>query len=194
MATPHVILIGDSIRMGYQAIVARELGAQATLWAPDENGGNSRNVLEHLEAWVLARQPDIVHLNCGLHDIKRDFETGALAIPLLSYTSNLRDIFTRLQAETDAIVIWATTTPVNEAWHHANKPFDRFMRDVVAYNAAALTLAQSFSLPVDNLYAAMTAAGPDTHLVSDGVHFNDAGYALLGKAVADSIKRQLWTL
>jgi hypothetical protein len=67
----QIILIGDSIRMGYQPTVQQILADQAQVWGPVENGGNSHNVLTHLDAWVIQRQPDIVHLNCGLHDIKR---------------------------------------------------------------------------------------------------------------------------
>ena len=70
---PKVILIGDSIRMGYQEVVWHELSDIADVWAPMENGGNSENVLNHMETWVLSRTPDIVHLNCGLHDIKKEF-------------------------------------------------------------------------------------------------------------------------
>jgi len=37
----------------------------------------------------------------------------------------------------------------------------------------------------------MVQAGADSYLSPDGVHFSDAGYALLGKAVADVIRRHL---
>ena len=35
----QLILIGDSIRMGYQADVIRELAEYANIWAPTQNGG-----------------------------------------------------------------------------------------------------------------------------------------------------------
>ena len=68
-----VVLIGDSIRMGYQDHVVSQLAGRAEVWAPEENGGDSRNVLAHLDQWVFVRQPDLVHVNCGLHDLKRAF-------------------------------------------------------------------------------------------------------------------------
>ena len=40
----QLILIGDSIRMGYQADVIRELTELADVWAPTQNGGNSANI------------------------------------------------------------------------------------------------------------------------------------------------------
>ena len=36
-----VILIGDSIRMGYQETVREQLGGRAGVWGPAENGGTS---------------------------------------------------------------------------------------------------------------------------------------------------------
>ena len=34
-----VVLIGDSIRMGYQPFVTEALAGEAEIWAPEENGG-----------------------------------------------------------------------------------------------------------------------------------------------------------
>lgn len=190
-ALKSVILIGDSIRMAYQAQVRAQLAGQAEVWAPEDNGGNSRNVLAHLQDWVLARQPDIIHLNCGLHDLRKPFDADARAVPLDEYRANVRRILTRIQAGTGATVIWATTTPVNEAWHHANKGFDRRESDVDAYNAAARAVAQELGVPVNDLFAVMRDAGPDAYLLEDGVHFNAAGSTLLGNAVAAGIRRWL---
>lgn len=187
----RVILIGDSIQMGYQPIVRRELDGLAEVWGPTENGGNSQNVLDHLAMWVIARQPDIVHINCGLHDIKTPFDSDVRAIPLTQYRANVREILTRLRDATHATVIWATTTPVNHAWHHQNKPFDRFEHDVAAYNAAATAIARDHNCPINDLFAVIMNAGRDKLLVPDGVHFNGQGYDLLGRAVAASIERYM---
>ena len=51
--------------------VAARLKGKAVVVSPPENGGDSANVLAHLDEWVLKQKPDIVHLNCGLHDLKR---------------------------------------------------------------------------------------------------------------------------
>ena len=74
-----VILIGDSIRMGYQPTVQQALLNQAHVWVPQENGGTSTNVLAHLDEWILSHRPDIVHLNCGLHDLKTEFAADTIA-------------------------------------------------------------------------------------------------------------------
>ena len=77
----QVLLIGDSIRMGYQETVARQLCDVAEVWGPEQNGGDSANVRAHLEEWALSRPAAVLHLNCGLHDLKRPFDTGRVRPP-----------------------------------------------------------------------------------------------------------------
>ena len=180
---PLVVLIGDSIRMGYQAQAASELAGRAEVWAPAENGGDSRKVLAHLAPWVLVRQPDIVHVNCGLHDLKRAFGAEP-EVPLAEYERNVRQILQRLQRELDGGVVWATTTPVDESWHHQNKGFDRLEADVDAYNAAARAVAEALGVPIDDLFAVVERGGKARLLTQDGVHFTAEGSQLLGRAVA----------
>lgn len=182
-----VILIGDSIRMGYQDFVKAECAGSAEVWAPEENGGNSRNVLEHLEEWVLSRRPDLVHVNCGLHDIRREFGAAEPAVPLPEYRANVEAILRRILEETNARPIWATTTPVNQKRHHETKDFDRFSADVLLYNRAAVQVCQELEVPVNGLFEVVMKAGRDRLLLPDGVHFTEEGYRVLGRAVGDAL-------
>jgi len=186
-----VILIGDSIRMGYQDTVRRELGGYAEIWAPKENGGNSRNVLAHLEEWAIPRSPDLVHINCGLHDLRRQFGATDCSVPSGEYEMNLRQILGWLRSQTRATVSWAATTPVNERWHHERKGFDRFEADVDRYNTVALRVAREFEVPVNDLFTVGQEAAQAGFLSPDGVHFLPEGYARLGEAVAQCIKHQM---
>ncbi len=186
-----VILIGDSIRMGYQEVVRQQLSGIAEVWTPKENGGNSQNVLKYLDIWVLAKNVSVIHINCGLHDLKKDFASGKLAIPINQYEINVREIMRQLLKKTKASVIWALTTPVNEKWHHEKKDFDRFETDVCTYNEAATNIATQLGIPTDDLYSLIVKAGRDKYLLPDGVHYTSEGYSLLGKAVAEFIKPYL---
>ena len=185
----RIVLIGDSIRMGYQEAVRERLADWADVCGPDQNGGTSENVLAHLDEWAITRPPDIVHINCGLHDLKKEFGQDTAAVPLGRYAENVRTILTRLKTETEATVIWALTTPVNQERHHKNKPFDRLETDVAAYNTVATDIGRELGIVVNDLFATITTAGRDDLLLPDGVHFKPVGYALLGKSVADCIKR-----
>ena len=183
---PLVVLIGDSIRMGYQDHVISQLAGRAEIWVPKENGGDSRNVLAHLGQWVFSRQPDLVHVNCGLHDLKRAFGAES-AVPLAEYEGNVRQILQRLQRELNGAVVWATTTPVDENWHHQNKGFDRLEADVEAYNAAARAVAENLGVPIDDLFAVVEREGKARLLTQDGVHFTEEGSQLLGRVVAECV-------
>ena len=187
----RVVLIGDSIRIGYQAAVERELTGLAEVWGPGENGGTSENVLAHLDEWVIARRPDVVHLNCGLHDLRIERGRKESAVPLPQYRANLDTVFRRIRDEANPVIIWATTTPVNERWHREKKDFDRLESDVDAYNQAAGEIANRMEIPINDLYAVVMEHGRDTILSPDGVHYGEAGYDLLGRAVAETIRAQL---
>ena len=186
-----VLLIGDSIRGSYQAVVKTELQDVAEVSGPAENGGTSRNVRQHLEEWAFREDFDLVHVNCGLHDIKRPLDDhDDIEITLDEYEDNVLNILQRLKNR-GLLVVWATTTPVHGERHHATKGFDRWEADVDTYNAAALKIATELEVPVNDLFAVVTAAGKDDLLTSDGVHYTAEGSTLLGKAVAEFIKGQI---
>ena len=183
-----LVLVGDSIRMGYQAYVRNELSGLSDVWAPEQNGGNSTNIQQHLDKWIISQAADVIHINCGLHDLKRDFDAEETAIPLVQYQANLRDFLGRILQETQSTVIWATTTPVNEIWHHQRKGFDRLEADVVAYNNVSVEVTQDFGVSINDLFQVIIDAGRDNYLSPDGVHFTADGWDLLGKSVVGCVK------
>ena len=184
-----VILLGDSIRMGYQPVVARKLGKSAEVWGPQENVRDSSRLLANLEEWALERDPDVIHFNCGMHDLK--FQDGAYQVPIEEYVRNLKTIVTRLREETEARLIWASTTPVDDEVHRRRDPgYSRTDADAVRYNKAALSIMQKAGVEVNDLYEVIQHAGV-VECVSreDGVHVNDTGKELLADAVARAIGR-----
>jgi len=188
---PEVVLIGDSICMGYQRVVERELSGIARVWHPGENCGTSANILENLDEWVIRRGPSLVHLNCGLHDLKIERTTTQQRVPLPQYRSNLAEILWRIISCTPAIVVWASTTPVNEEWHRARKGVDRYEADVEKYNQAGIEIARRYGAVINDLYQFVVRQGCDVMLCPDGVHYQQSGYRLLGEAVAAVIREQL---
>jgi lysophospholipase L1-like esterase len=192
----RVTLIGDSIRAGYQKFVAENLAREAEIWGPEDNGRHSVHVLTNIHAWLVRQPADIVHINCGLHDIKTIAYGGREnVVPLDHYRRNVEMILRHLREKTTARVIWATTTPVNEARAHAAHAkaadFDRYEADVVAYNEAAVGICRKLDVPVNDLFGVITRAGADRLLGADGVHFTPEGCALLGNAVAEAIRSRL---
>jgi dienelactone hydrolase/lysophospholipase L1-like esterase len=188
---PKIVLIGDSIRMGYAPLVAKRLQGKAVLVSDKENGGDSANVLKHLEEWVLREKPDIVHLNAGLHDLKRDKTKKTYQIELAQYEANLKEIIARLRKETKATIIFADTTPIHDERHAKRGGFDRTEADVQRYNEAAITLMKAEGIAAHDLHSVVMHNGMEIMLGADGTHYTPAANEKLADAVADVLQRQL---
>ncbi len=87
-----VTLIGDSIRMGYQEVVGRLLAGRAKVWGPVENGGTSANALDNLDQWVIARPANIVHINCGTHDLNRNKPFDRFEADVVAYNAAAAEV------------------------------------------------------------------------------------------------------
>ncbi len=189
---PRVVLLGDSIRLGYAPLVAKRLEGKAVVVSVPENGGDSANLLRHLDAWVVREKPAVVHVNCGLHDLKVDRKTRQYQVPLAAYEANLKELVGRLRKETAAALVFANTTPIDDARHARRKAgFDRFEADVRRYNAAARGVLRAAGVPMHDLHGVVEQDGPDKLLLADGTHYTPAGYERLAEAVADCVLRQL---
>lgn len=188
---PRVLLLGDSIREGYTPLVAKKLSAKAVVVSPKENGGDTANTLKLLDKWLEEGKPVIVHANCGLHDLKFGKKTQAFQVSPEDYEKNLRLIVRRLKKATPH-VIFATTTPILDNRHAARKAgFDRFDKDVKAYNQRAIKVMLELGVPVDDLNRIVEDGGPAELLGKDGTHYTPAGNERLADAVADCVLRQL---
>jgi len=187
----HVVLLGDSLRLHYQPIVAEQLGADISVYGPSENCRDSRTLLRHLDEWALCRTADVVQVNCGLHDIRHDPGAAGPVVGLAEYRENLERILSLLQARVTKRVIFATSTPINEERHNANRPGRRYAVDIAAYNAVALEVTVQLGIVVNDLYRAVIGEGSDRLLKSDGVHFSEHGYRFLGVHVARAISSAL---
>jgi len=189
---PKVVLIGDSIRLGYAPRVAERLKGRAVVVSPEPNGGDSGNVLQHLAEWVVQEKPQVVHLNAGLHDLKLDRKAGKHQVELSQYTANLREIVARVRRDTTAHLVFANTTPIDDARHARRRAgFDRTQADVERYNAAAQAVMKELGVPVHDLQWLVQRGGPARMLLADGTHYTPEANERLAEAVADSVSRQL---
>jgi dienelactone hydrolase/lysophospholipase L1-like esterase len=189
---PKVVLIGDSIRMGYAPLVAKRLEGRAVVISPAANGGDSGNVLKHLEEWAIRAKATIVHFNCGLHDLKRFKKDETYQVDLDRYQANLRRIVERLRKETSAALVFANTTPILDDRHaRRGANFDRAEADVRRYNEAAQGVMNDAGVPVHDLHWVVEQGGPEKMLGKDGTHYTAAANARLAEAVADCVLRHL---
>ena len=177
---PKVVLVGDSIRLGYAPLVAKKLEGKAVVVSPAANGGDSANVLKHLDEWVARERPDLVHVNCGLHDLKLGKATKKHQVELDDYRQNLRRIVDRIRSETGATVVFANTTPIHDERHaRRNAEFDRTDAAVLRYNEAARDVMSEAGVPVHDLHTIVRRGGVEALLTADGTHYTPAGNELL---------------
>lgn len=187
-----VALIGDSIRLQAEAFVRERLPASVRLFSPPENCESSHRVAARIRSWVPASTADLVHINCGLHDIRHDPGTDRPVGSPAEYEANLRAIFGSLSG-IGAEVVWATSTPIDETMHNRSKASRRHRADLLAYNALSTDLAVEFGFAVNDLYGKLSGLDTSGLLLADGVHFNPAGNALIGGFIAEAIRKAIGT-
>ena len=183
-ALPRVLLIGDSISMGYTLPVRGLLKGKANVHRIPENGGPTTTGVASLSAWLGNGPWQVIHFNWGLHDVKMD-ENGKHQVPIEQYEANLRKLVGQLQT-TGARLIWASTTPVPDAG--VSPP--RRNADVLGYNAVAKRIMDEHKIATDDLYSVAFPRLDELELPAN-VHFKRGGYETLAKAVAESIEAEL---
>ncbi|HSI35752.1 MAG TPA: SGNH/GDSL hydrolase family protein [Tepidisphaeraceae bacterium] len=183
---PRVLLIGDSISIGYTLPVRDLLKGKANVHRNLDpyNGETSRNGVKSLDKWLGDAKWDVIHFNHGLHDIKV-MAGDVRQVELDEYEKNLRAIVARLK-KTGAKLIFATTTPVPEG----KVSPARVPADVVKYNEVAVKVMKEEGVAVDDLYAVAQPKLKEIQL-SVNVHFNKKGSQLLAEQVAKSIEEAL---
>ncbi len=189
MNLPTVYLLGDSISAGYAPGVAAALAGLADVRLRPENGKDSRNLLARVPEWLGAERFAAIHVNCGLHDIKRPKAAPDLTVPVEEYEANLHRLIPLLR-HAAPVVIWARTTPVVDGVV-TPKSFLRFNRDVDDFNRAADRVMAGLGVPMNDLHSAILNAGPDLCLSPDGVHMTEFGYSILAGRVADALRPYL---
>ncbi len=179
-------MLGDSIRISYQPVVAHLLEGKAEVTGPAENCQYSLHTLSSLDRWLAELgRPDIVHWNNGLHDCGHNPLRDPVQFPVEVYRANLQLILQRLKTVTPHVV-WATSTPVHpkrpfreDQWSWRNEEIDR-------YNQAASELMAENHVPVNDLHT--TVAGDvNLYLSEDQLHLSPAGVEVCAQAVVKNI-------
>jgi acyl-CoA thioesterase-1 len=104
-ALPRVLLIGDSISIGYTVPLQQALKGKANVHRIPVNGGPTTTGLKNIDAWLGDGHWDVIHFNWGLHDLKYMNDKGDLVpvaegrqqVPLEEYAANLTKLVERLQ-------------------------------------------------------------------------------------------------
>ena len=191
---PRVLLLGDSISIGYTIPTQDFLLGKANVHRPSVNCGPTTRGLEQLDKWLGDKPWDVIHFNFGLHDLKYisddgklvDVDKGKQQVPPAEYEKNLTQIVERLKA-TNAKLIWRNTTPVPVGAK------GRVPGDAVKYNDIALRVMKNTGVDqFDDLHKFATAKLQQIQQKAN-VHFTPAGSKQLALQVAKKIERLLPT-
>lgn len=195
---PNVLLLGDSISIGYTPGVREALHGTANVYRPVIQTGSKKGApqncvdtstsLNNLSQWLAAADRwDVIHFNWGLHDLRRnrpDCREGSPDLPnnvdIETYEKNLQMLVDRLK-QTGARLIFAQTTPVPEGVVPCRLP-----EDAERYNEVALRVMVRNGVEINDLYT-LTKDRLKEIQQPNNVHFNDKGNQLLAGAVAEKI-------
>ena len=183
----RVAFLGDSLTEGgwnkpdgWVRRVAARLAADGVAIdvVPAGVGGHrSVDMAARLQRDVLDHHVDAVLVSCGVNDVWH----GEDGVPLEAFRDSVRDIVARIEASGARVAI-LTATIIGEDLENASN------RQLAAYNEVLRDLgSQPGRLLIDagRAFRAAVRSCPGTgdQLTDDGVHFNDAGEALMAATV-----------
>ena len=183
----NVLIIGDSISLGYTPFVETSLAEEANVVHNYKNAKFTQYGLDSIYNWLGETKWDVIHFNFGLHDLcyrsnptNRDKIKGHQTTPLDIYERNMEKLIVILK-ETGAELIFATTTMV------PSEDPGRYAEDV-KYNRTAKELMRKYNIPVNDLYQLSLDVHPKYGKGNNDVHYSKEGYELLSKPVIEMIK------
>jgi hypothetical protein len=186
MEKRRIFVIGDSVSIHYGPYLEkmikdkfeydRKRGIEQALTDLDRpvgaNAGDSGMVLEYLaEEYKKNTKYDILLINCGLHDLRRDRTLNEVQVELEAYKSNLTKII-KISKDMSNKTIWIGLTPIIDEIHNSRKEgVLRYSEDVKAYDTAAKKIMMEYNVSCIDMYSFIKNLGADVY--SDHVHFKD---------------------
>ena len=166
----NILLVGDSIRIGYDKSVKLSLEGIANVYFPEDNCRFASYVLRYLHEYiglVPDGRVDILHWNTGLWDCLRLFEEEPLT-PIDVYAYYIDRICTRIKKLLpNTKVIFATCTLVQS--EKMDKNFKRYNEEIEKYNGVAVEVVKKYGFEINDLCSASKDLPDEAH--SDPVHY-----------------------
>lgn len=183
----NILLVGDSIRIGYMPYVKELLEGQASVFGPEDNCRFARYSFFNLPIWIeeSGSIPDIIHWNNGIWDVmhKDEWLTDDTFTTLDEYIRDIERIY-KVMKNTGAKIIFATTTPVKD-----ENPTLR-NADIDLFNQQAVKYLSAQGVEINDLNAFIKPNRNE--LVKDDLtHLTEDGYKAAAQQVASIIKKYL---
>ncbi|MFT6747276.1 MAG: hypothetical protein ACJAZ2_001626 [Glaciecola sp.] len=193
---PKILIIGDSISMGYTPYVKNQLRKKARVYHNSGNAQHTTKGLKNIEHWVTKEKWEIIQFNWGLWDIcyrdnkrkypdNKDKINGIITTSKLEYANNLDSIVSLIQNSTQAQLIFVTTTFVPA------ENIGRYSNDVILYNDTAKTIMNKHEVIVNDIYQKSKSIHDQFSFKEDDVHFSSTGYKMIGAHVSATLEKLL---
>ena len=190
---PRVLIIGDSISIGYTLPTRALLKGKVNLHRIPTNGGPTTKGVAEIDKWLGEGKWDLIHFNWGLHDLKYMGPNGENLYPkekggkpqvvIEDYEKNLHKLVTRMK-KTGAKLVWRNTTPVPPGSK------GRYVGDSVRFNEAAARVMKKHDVPTLDLFT-MSKERMKELMRPANVHYFPQGSQALAEAVAKDILKRL---
>ena len=186
----NILLLGDSIRMGYCSFVRESMKDRADIFWPEGNCMFAHYTLRFLYEWRHivpdASQIDAVHWNNGLWDLGQRDNREPLT-PRDDYVKTLVRIHGELRRYfPNAKIAFATTTPINTAVACEQHTLGNAI--VEEYNAAAIAVLKPLGVEIDDLYSFVR---DNAVPYADIVHYTPEGCRMIAGEVVRFLDRQI---
>ena len=187
-----ILLLGDSIRMGYERYVKEALDGVAEVYGQQGTCAFSQYMLRWVSEWKNKENypddTDLVHWNVGLWDVLRILGDDTFTTPdYYAYTlerlvKRLRTLFPKAKQ------VFALSTAVVEKDY--TPPYQRYNADIEKFNEIAVKTLRPFNVAINDLYSITENAVPSCR--SDMTHFyTPDGIRLIGDKVLKTVCEQL---
>ncbi|PZX54875.1 SGNH/GDSL hydrolase family protein [Algoriphagus chordae] len=193
---PTVLIIGDSISIGYTPFVKEHFAGKASIVHNPGNAQHTGTGLEKIAEWLGEEDWDIVQFNWGLWDLayrhpdakaygNRDKVNGKVTYTVDEYAANLDSLVTYIKSKTDAKLIFVTTTYV------PSEEVGRFTSDVKKYNTAAKKIMKKHGVIVNDIYKKSIKIHKEYGVGSNDVHYRPEGYQMLSESISSFLEKEL---
>jgi len=193
---PKILIIGDSISMGYTPFVKKQLLDIADIF---HNPGNAKHTgygLENIVSWLEEVEWDIIQFSRGLWggcyrhpesqvQGNRDKVNGDITFKREDYKNQLDALVKLMRKHSDAELIFLTTTyvPKYEA--------GRFAKDAKKYNKIARRVMKANGVKINDIYKVSKGIHLEYGKGVDDVHYTTTGYKVLGKHISEYLKQEI---
>jgi lysophospholipase L1-like esterase len=192
---PKILIIGDSISIGYYPHVQEDLEERATTKHNPGNAEHTATGLKKIHEWLDTDEWDVIVFNWGLWDLcyrhpestvygNRDKTNGQITHTIEEYAKNL-EALVKILKNSQAKLLFVNTSyiPPLEA--------GRVAGDDLKYNEVAEKIMTHYQIPVIDLNSPSRKIHRKHGKGKDDVHYTDMGYQKLARHIVKRIKKEL---